>query len=349
MEKEKNTRKESILNLGCSCMTLTSVTGKHYWFRTCDLDRRTEKEVFEIIRHEKGKKLQYTNGEEETNLYKVIGISYTKNSTWLLDGINEKGLCGGLLMLPEGTSTSKASRDKKGCMGMEAVTKFLTSCKDVHEIEEMAKKIQMTDIIYQGDALEATVHFFFRDLKGEDIILEAVDRENPGIFKIYKTGESLGVMTNSPAYDKQKENLWWFLANTPRFADIEGKKILNLLEVDGKKLKPDLKAEHMLNSEEFPGGYDSWERFIRITLFKALNKSGNLFPDEKMLALGSGIMNTVREPEHQGIFHKAVGEGKMCTHKQDSKTHYLVMYDLERREFHLQFFDDIRWSKYTLQ
>lgn len=341
--------KEKIhLNLGCSCMTLTSASGKHYLFRTCDLNEISNKESFQVTRHEKNKEIVYSDGHKEVCHYNIIGISYTDKKSWLLDGINEAGLCGGLLMLPEGTSVQAADKGKQGCMGMELVTKLLSCCKNVTEAKEIIAQIQLTDIIYGNQNLKATVHFFFCDVNGKQLILEACDIEHPGIIQIYESGECLGIMTNSPPFPKQKENLWWFLAHSPIFKNDNGSDILKNITLDGKPLKPDSEASHLLSTSVFPGGYSSFERFVRLALLKALNYSGNTFTDEKMLALGSGIMNTVREPEHQGLLHLSLDmdTGEYC--HQNSKTYYLVMYDLSNRKFHLLPHDEVVWSEYML-
>ena len=43
--KKENKSKDTIPG-ACSCMTLTSKTGKHYWFRTCDIETDISEEGF---------------------------------------------------------------------------------------------------------------------------------------------------------------------------------------------------------------------------------------------------------------------------------------------------------------
>ena len=84
-------------------------------------------------------------------------------------------------------------------------------------------------------------------------------------------------------------------------------------------------------------------------MLKALNDSGNHFEDEKMLALGSGIMNAVCEPHTKGVFHytKMEPDGKVIGQK-DSFTQYMVMYDMEEKDFCVKKYDEVTWKKYCL-
>ena len=103
----------------CSCMTLISKTGKHYWFRTCDIDTDIWRDGAHVVQQAAGKEISYGNGKKEVSLYNFTGMTYNFQDTWLLDGVNEYGLTGGLLMLYEGTSVEKAEESKEGYIGME--------------------------------------------------------------------------------------------------------------------------------------------------------------------------------------------------------------------------------------
>ena len=108
---------KNILPGACSCMTLTSQSGKHYWFRTCDIETQLWKEGAHIVDRAAGEEIIYSDGKNEKNQYAYIGITYNAYDTWLLDGVNERGLAGGLLMLYEGTSVEKAAKGKMGYVG----------------------------------------------------------------------------------------------------------------------------------------------------------------------------------------------------------------------------------------
>ena len=324
---------KKILPGACSCMTLTSKTGKHYWFRTCDIETDLWEEGAHVIRQTEGKEIVYCDGKREINQYRYTGMTYNHFDTWLLDGVNEHGLTGGLLMLYEGTSVDKAQEGRKGYMGMELVTKMLSSCKNVNEVIAQTKQLQLLNIPYGEISVPATMHYFFTDSHGNEVILEATDQEGPGILKILVKEDILGVMTNSPPYKEQLQNLAWFLSQSPEMKQgIHGQAITKLV-LDGRVVQADASANHISLNGTFPASYSSYDRFIRLTILKALNDCGNDFEDEKMLALGSGIMNVVC--------------GKI-TGQKNSFTQYVIMYDIEEKCFYIKKADEVLWNRHTL-
>ena len=190
---DKNKSKEGFLPGACSCMTLTSKTGKHYWFRTCDIENDLWKEGAHVVWQAAGGTIEYCDGKEEKSLYSFLGMTYNFLDTWMLDGVNETGLVGGLLMLYEGTSVEKPQKGKNGYVGMELVTRMLAFCKDVKEVIKTAEEIQILDIPIKGASLPATMHYFFTDVTGNEVILEATDVNHPGCLQVYKKEQSLGI------------------------------------------------------------------------------------------------------------------------------------------------------------
>ena len=332
----------------CSCMTLTSKSGKHYWFRTCDIETDLWKDGAHVVWQVAGGQIQYCNGSKEEATYAYLGMTYNELDTWMLDGINQRGLTGGLLMLYEGTSVDKPAKGKMGYVGMEVVTKLLSSCKDVKEVIALTKQIQILNIPYKDQSVAATMHYFFTDVTGNEVVLEATDVEHPGILKIYSREEILGVMTNSPPYDRQLENLSWFLSRSPELQQGIGKHAVTELILDGRIIRADEKAEHISQNGTFPGSYSSYDRFLRAAVIKAVNDSGNLFEDHKMLALGSNLMSSLYEPRNGGLYHYTkIEEDGSITGQKDSFTQYLIMYDLEKTCFYIKVYDMVSWIEYS--
>lgn len=341
--------KKGILPGACSCMTLTSKTGKHYWFRTCDIETDIWKDGAHVVQQAAGDEINYCDGKKECSQYHYIGMTYNHLDTWILDGVNEQGLAGGLLMLYEGTSVDKPKEGRKGYVGIELVTKILSSCRDVDEVITLAKQIQILGIPYGNQTVVATMHYFFTDSTGNEVILEATNKECPGVLKIFLKDKIIGVMTNSPPYEEQLQNLSWFLSRSPEMKQgINGQAITKLI-LDGREIQADTNAKHLSLDGTFPASYSAYDRFIRLTILKALNDCGNNFEDEKMLALGSGIMNTVCEPYTQGVFHytRREEDGTIIGQK-DSFTQYVVMYDIVEKCFYIKKFDEVFWNKYTV-
>lgn len=334
----------------CSCMTLHSRTGKPYWFRTCDIETDLWKEGAHVAGYGRESKLKLAGQNEQSVQYAFLGVTYNENNSWLLDGMNEAGLAGGLLMLPEATSVPRAKEGNEGCMGMELVGRLLAHCENVEEVKQEADKMQILDVPYRDGSVPASMHYFFVDAAGNEVILEATDERNPGKLRIYGREEGIGVMTNSPPYPLQLENLSWFISQSPELKQgLKGKPI-DSLSWDNRTITGNFKAKHVSLNGTFPGSYSSHDRFIRLSVLKALNNSGNHFSDENMLVLGGNLMNAVNEPSTGGIFHYSrIGADGTVEGQKDSCTHYLVMYDILGRELYLKRRDTVVWSRYRLE
>ena len=340
-------KKQRLMFPACSCMTLTSKKGNPYWFRTCDIGENLWQEGAHIVQYGRKSLIEYGEGKTEESRYGFLGITYNKMDNWLLDGVNEEGLCGGLLMLYEGNSVEKPEDGRKGYVGMEVVTKILSSCKDVNAVKELAGEIQVLDIPWGREKVPATMHYFFVDAAGDEVILEAVEEKNKGILYCYEKKDGIGIMTNSPPYDLQLQNLSWFLANSPEMKQGRNGQAIRELFFDGRKVEARKEAEHISLSGDFPATFAAYDRFLRLAVVKALNDSGNAFEDDEMLALGSGMMNVVMEPDTGGIFHyRQRREDGSIVGQKKSHTQYIVMYDLMEKCFYIRPFDMVSWKKY---
>lgn len=337
----------------CSSMTLTSKSGKNYWFRTCDIDTDIWQEGAHVVSFPKDAHIQFQGREKEECRYGFMGMTNDAKDTWLLDGVNTQGLAGGLLLLLEGTGVDKPEKNSEGYegyVGMELVTKFLSVCASVKEVVEMAETVQVCNIPYGGQSVSPTMHYFFTDVSGDEVILEATDREHPGIFTIYQKKDGIGVMTNSPAYPQQIDNLAWYIAASPELRSGLNGQAIETLKFCGREIKGDIEAKHLLRSDTFPASYCSYDRFVRISVLKALNDCGRNFSDDKMLAFGSGIMSSVFEPRSKGVFHyTGFDEKERPIRQKDGCTQYLVMYDMEQRTMYLRALDMANFVGYRLE
>lgn len=332
-------------------MTLTSKTGRNYWFRTCDCMNNIWADGAHIVSFPAGYEIIFTDVKDTIqSKYKIIGITYNKTNSWILDGINSKGLVGGLLFLNEGTSAYYAQDNYTGVIGMDIVTRLLSLCATVDDVIEEASKIQVLNIpIFKGQYTLASMHYIFTDETGNTAILEADDINRPGIFRIYHQKENIGVLTNSPTYKKQLNNLSWYISQSPELKYGYDGKSLNHIIIGGKEIKADKNAKHISVNGTFPGSYSSYDRFIRLAMLKGLNDDGINFSDEEMLALGSGIMSSIYEPNNNGIYdYKKLNKKMKPVDNKNYFSQYMVMYDTSEKELYLKSFDAVAWTKYNL-
>lgn len=331
----------------CSCLALTSKQGRSYWFRTCDLHTSVWEAGTHVVSFPARQSIQLAGGPAQAR-YALLGVTYNDRDTWLLDGINSQGLTGGLLLLEEGTSVSAAAEGRTGVMGMELVTALLASCRTVAEVCRAARRIQLTHIPADGGMLPATMHYFFVDAAGDTVVLEAADPQHPGCLQCYRE-DSIGVLTNSPPYPLQLDNLRWFLSQSMELHRGGDDCPICQPAWEGVPITGNPSAPHMTRSGDLPASYAPYDRFVRLAVMKALNHDGRSIDDAQMLPMGAGILGTVREPPHQGIYHYRHLDGHgMPVGNRDGYTQYEVMYDLTQRTMYLRPFDATVWTRTAL-
>lgn len=331
----------------CTAVKLISRTGRPYWFRTCDVGGDIWAGGAHIVSFPKGERLSLWGREEPLTVgHSILGVTYNALDTWLLDGINDAGLTGGLLALYDTVSVPKAHEGKEGIMGMEIVTYFLSTCSSVEEIIAEAEGKQILDVpVGEEKTVAATMHCMFVEPSGHCIVLEAADSGKPGELQVYT--KTLGMMTNSPPYPRQLQNLSWYLSQAPEWC--WGKDEPPELTMNGITIRPDANAPHFSMSGAFPASFASYDRFVRMAMLKYLNRDGMDFSDEEMLPLGAQLMCSVVEPHNKGLYHYASFDpqkGPQGTN--DSYTQYLVMYDVTGRAMYLQPYGSTGWTKTAL-
>ena len=333
----------------CSCVKLTSKQGLPYWFRTCDLHTSVWDAGAHVVSFPAGTDIPECGEASLRPQYPLLGITYNRRDSWLLDGINSEGLTGGLLLLEEGTSVSKPAEGYTGVMGMELVTVLLAACRDISEVCKAVKTIQVTDVPIEGGSVPATMHYFFVDAAGRTVVLEAADPAHPGQLQAYHA-DSIGVMTNSPPYPRQLDNLRWFLSQSPELHRSGDDCPITQPAWEGVRLSGDPGVPHLTQSGVLPASYAPYDRFVRLAVLKALNHDGQWMDDRQMLPLGSGLIRTVFESRSRGVYHyRALDAAGMPTGSSDGYTQYTVMYDLHRRELYLQPYDATAWTRVALR
>lgn len=332
--------------VGCTAVKLTAQSGNPYWFRTCDIGGEIWAHGAHAVSFPAGAPVALTGREEPlTATHGVLGLTYNQQDTWLLDGVNDAGLVGGLLALYEATSVDKAAPGEEGVVGMELVTRLLCTCATVDEVAEAAGRIRVLHACWETEQTEADMHFMFLEPTGRCVILEAADPADPGRLTVYR--DNLGLMTNSPAYPQQLQNLSWFLAHSPEWN--WGKESTPGFTLNGMTVEGDPDAPHFSVSGVFPASYASCDRFIRVAMMSYLNQEGRDFSDGEMLPLGSQLMEPVMEPHNRGLFHYTrfdEKEGPVGGH--ESYTQYLVMYSPVERELYVRPYGTTAWTHLRL-
>ena len=335
----------------CTSIQLESKEGDPYWFRTCDMDDSYN--VFGengsyiapsyLVSYPAGVPIEMAL-ETITPEHTVIGMSFS-DSKAMLDGMNDAGLICGLQNFNEGTQTEldKAPEGERMLAAMEAVTWFLAQCKDVEEVKELAEKTHVKAALVEGvlgSDLSATMHLVFVDADSNSIVLEAADPENPGRFTVY---ESIGVMANSPTYDKSLEVLDDYVKCSTELHH----KGFEEIELNGQKFGGAL-TEH----KTFPASYASRDRFVRTAIMRFLADGGKEIANEDMLCMGSDLLSTVSAQKENGknvFYYNYMSEDKeVMGGGADTYTQYTVCYDSARKSLAIRPYDSDIWTTLSI-
>jgi penicillin V acylase-like amidase (Ntn superfamily) len=145
--------------------------------------------------------LAATNALNWTSKYGSVII--TAYDVGTADGINEKGLAGHMLYLPE---TSVGTRDEAvpGLSMSMWVQYYLDQFATVEEAVKSheSQPFQLRMAVEPSSGKPTTVHIALNDAKGDSAVIECID----GNVNIYRDRRYV-VMTNQPSFDKQLENL----------------------------------------------------------------------------------------------------------------------------------------------
>lgn len=332
--------------VGCTAVKLTAKGGTPYWFRTCDIGGDIWRDGAHAVSFPAGARVDLTDRAPLTVRHAVLGLSYNALDTWLLDGVNDAGLVGGLLALYEATSADAAKEGEEGVMGMEALTYLLASCASVEEVAETAKGMRVLNVpAGEGKYSTSAMHLMFTEPSGRCVILEATDPADAGKLTAYEN--NLGLMTNSPPYPKQLQNLSWFLSQSTEWN--WGQERTPTLTLNGTTVEPDPDAPHFSLSGTLPASYASCDRFVRMALLTHLNGEGGDFSEDATLPLGSNLMSAVIEPNNRGLFHYTrfdLERGPQGGH--ESYTQYVVMYAPRERVLYVKPYDTTAWTRLCL-
>jgi choloylglycine hydrolase len=149
-------------------------------------------------------------GMSWTGKYAAVGLNAMGAAT-LVDGMNEKGLVGGILYFPgfAGYTDPAKADPAKSLAPWEVLTWALTSFATIAEVKAAIGEIAVVDIVEETMKITPPVHYTLHDATGASLVIEPVD----GKLKIYDN--PLGVMTNSPSFDWHMTNLRNYLKLSP--------------------------------------------------------------------------------------------------------------------------------------
>lgn len=143
-----------------------------------------------------------------TTKYGVVGLNALGLNIYV-DGMNEKGLVGGSLYLPNLAEFQDvpASEAKTSIASYELLTYVLTSFATVAEVKAGLPKIKVNRSPQETFKAPVPLHLALHDASGASLVVEYVG----GQLKIHDNPTT--VLTNAPTFD-------WHLANLGQYANL---------------------------------------------------------------------------------------------------------------------------------
>jgi choloylglycine hydrolase len=236
----------------------------------------------------------------------------------LLDGLNEKGLAGGILYFPgfAGYADPAKADPAKSLAPWDFLTWALTRFATVAEVKGAinAGDIAVVDVVQEILKLTPPVHYTLHDASGASLVVEPMG----GTLKVYDN--PLGVMTNSPPFD-------WHLTNMRNYVKVSP---FNAppLKVGGETFAPLGQGSGLLG---IPGDPTPPSRFVRALGYalSADKKPGGI----ESVRLAEHILNNFDIPKG---WIRPEEEGRLPM----EYTQWSTIADLTNRVYYIKTYDD---------
>ena len=194
-----------------------------------------------------------TPGLPWTVKYAAAGMDGA-NLPIIVDGLNEKGLSGGIFYFPNvaGFQDAQPADYGKTIAPWQLMTWMLTSFATVDEVKAALPGIVVANVEFPAWGIIPPMHYYLADTSGARIAIEYIGGE------LIVTDAPLGIFTNAPAYS-------WHITNLQNYVGLSPKPDAPIT-IDEVKVSPPSTGTNTLG---MPGDYSSPSRFIRAAFFVA--------------------------------------------------------------------------------
>ncbi len=252
-----------------------------------------------------------------TAKYGAVGLNaYGLNV--FTDGLNEKGLAGGILLFPGYANyTDPAAADPaKALAPWEFLTWALTNFATVAEVKAALSGVSVIDLPQSNLGATPPVHYTLHDASGASIVIEPIG----GQLKIYDN--PFGVLTNAPTFE-------WQVTNLSNYVKISSENAPPLT-VNGETIRPFGEGSGLLG---IPGDPTPPSRFVRALAYVVTAKkmpSGN-----ESVRLAEHILNNFDIPS--GF----IQTGRSASAKMPLEfTQWSSIADLSTKRYYVKTYED---------
>ena len=241
-----------LISDACTSFMLKGSDGGSIYGRTMEFGMPLKSELITIPRNYALKGIgtdgQYGSGRSWSAKYAVAGMN-PLGLPELVDGMNEKGLMGGVLNLPNSAQYQAVSSAESGdsINSLQVLTYALTNFATVDEIKAGLQKIKVNGAkIAQYGNNTPLVHYTFHDANGKSIVVEYVKGQ------LTITDNPTTVMTNDPPIEYHLRDI----GNYVNLSNIEK----SPLKIHGATFNAPSSGTGL---HGMPGDFLSTSRFIR--------------------------------------------------------------------------------------
>lgn len=265
---------------GCTSFIIKSSDNGYVYGRTLEFGIDLESAPIAIPR---GYNYQATGvngspGKSWKTKYGAIGMNGIHLPIFV-DGMNEKGLTGGLLYAPNTAQYQDVASDKSAnsIASYEMLTYALTNFATVDEAKAGFKNIMINKTGHAPFNGTVPVHMTLHDTTGKNLVVEYNDG------KLFTYDNPAGVMTNDPNFAYQ-------LANIGLYANLSPKEA-GLLDINNAKFSPPSSGSGL---HGLPGDFLSPSRLIRALFFSSSAPTDATA--DKQVAIAFHILNNFDIP-----------------------------------------------------
>ncbi|MFD1199429.1 linear amide C-N hydrolase [Brucella gallinifaecis] len=239
--------------IACTSFVLPTSDGSRVYGRTMEFAYPINSEMIVLPRNYsfKADMPEGQSGKAWESKYAAVGMN-AFGVTALADGMNEKGLTGGVLYFPgfAGYAEPGTGKSDDSLAPWDFLTWALTNFATVAEVKAALDNVSVVGVQQKDMGIVPPLHYTLHDATGASIVIEPVDG------KLTVHDNPLGVMTNAPSFDWHMTNLRNYVKLSPQ--NVKPVKIL------GTEVSPLGGGSGMLG---IPGDTTPPSRFIRASAF----------------------------------------------------------------------------------
>ena len=264
----------------CTSFLIKAKDGGSVYGRTMEFGIDLQSEIIFLPRNyrfpERGEPRQA--GLQWESKYAIIGAN-AQGMKLVVDGINEKGLAGGLLWFPDFAQYAEPTtedRDRQ-LAPWQFLTWALSRFATVEEVKASLDDVKVVSLLQKQLNQIPPLHYTLHDATGASIVVE------PRGGKLQVHDNPIGVLTNAPNFD-------WHLQNIRNYVNLSPVNA-GTTEAFGEKIASLGQGSGLLG---LPGDPTPPSRFIRAAMFAATAKQRET--SQEAVRLADHILNNFDLP-----------------------------------------------------